>query len=1175
MLLSLVILFLLGVSKTLSIRCGVGDPLYEKILDVPPTIVPQQYLSDSEVVSNYRRLQQNQQYDDDDSFIPIDEVHEAGGTQPIRIVALWDVIHDGDPTNPGHSPASRYQCVTADPANPQHNILAAGLSGSYALFDGCSEEHLVAVDSERYDVMRGRTSASIDYWQKTLWVKPVQDPIVINIASSNGLAALNGRSVPDADLVMIMTARPSPSSPIAGYAMCLQYDQRGRCTVGQFNWVPEVLNVERSWSLDVIETELQTGMHEIMHILGGMQPIMFTSRSVFLNPDGSFNYNTFAVEEDPAYSDRTGSLAPVNGFRKARTVVNTPKVLNFTRTHFDCPTATGFPLEDTPLGKGSHWEARVAGPELMSYGTLSGQVYVSDMTLGYLEDTGQYIANYTMAGPIIKVGDSEYAEMIRNATSHTETGDGDGSDVYQPPDPPPLGAPTWGYKAGCDFLNGNPKEKWPKEYLCNKHLEYACTPDNRMSSVCIVRGDYHSSKLPVESNPTCGRLATHPVYTTQYVAQCDTTNDAGGQIPSYMRYFATDDEASQAADEPATAATTGGYNNAMDYLPLQVGYWNCMYSNPSDGAVRTQGDMSMDDISQFFGSEDDMDTYGGQTHCPDCRCFPSSLVEAFKFGSNGALKVYGLCYRANCYREDYLQVGIRSQFNRRPQWYKCPTEGGKMYIPGYLGSIHCPPSVDFCSKETVTGYKFKETNVVLEAIFWGVIVGLGLILLFFLLCPCIRESFIRCTKTCCGARTFPYYTPRYLNNGELEPPPPLPKVASRILLTVNIITFLIAIAIIGLAIYALKVSRLWTIGVNSLGVGVVMFIISFSGLASARKRAEIGPSCWLLTYFMGTIIILVLLTWVLVWTFAFESWKEYIEENWDTLHDAITRSNIRPEIFQDPDISRTDLIAEAISMVEEKTAAIGGLIGGALGLYFLAFLAAAFVMKGRTLASITTTFLNNTFLCFGLLMITVGIYVASFGGSSVADLMKVIGLVIGTGCLAVVMTAIGHIGVFKKNLVALGIFFFLLCLSIALSITTTYICFANTDFVQRWIDEQDDDALAKVASAFGYSMDGNTIGLRIMDNLRQLGLAFGVILFLLIILLISSIVYAIAVYNQKRGREQKKGKVRIVMSKFTGRPNGDRIFTRRNGPFQDGPGPAAHPPILQPTVAMSNSPFGY
>lgn len=36
----------------------------------------------------------------------------------------------------------------------------------------------------------------------------------------------------------------------------------------------------------------------------------------------------------------------------------------------------------------------MAGPELMSYGSGSGQVYISDLTLGFLEDTNQYIVDY-------------------------------------------------------------------------------------------------------------------------------------------------------------------------------------------------------------------------------------------------------------------------------------------------------------------------------------------------------------------------------------------------------------------------------------------------------------------------------------------------------------------------------------------------------------------------------------------------------------------------------------------------------------------------------------------------------------------------------------------------------------------------------------------------------------
>ena len=41
------------------------------------------------------------------------------------------------------------------------------------------------------------------------------------------------------------------------------------------------------------------------------------------------------------------------------------------------------------------------GPELMAYGFASGESYVSDLTLAYIEDIGHLIANYSAAGPIM------------------------------------------------------------------------------------------------------------------------------------------------------------------------------------------------------------------------------------------------------------------------------------------------------------------------------------------------------------------------------------------------------------------------------------------------------------------------------------------------------------------------------------------------------------------------------------------------------------------------------------------------------------------------------------------------------------------------------------------------------------------------------------------------------
>ena len=47
-------------------------------------------------------------------------------------------------------------------------------------------------------------------------------------------------------------------------------------------------------------------------------------------------------------------------------------------------------MEDVKLGWLSHWEARVMGSDVMSYGMGSGEDYVSDITLAFFVDSGQY-----------------------------------------------------------------------------------------------------------------------------------------------------------------------------------------------------------------------------------------------------------------------------------------------------------------------------------------------------------------------------------------------------------------------------------------------------------------------------------------------------------------------------------------------------------------------------------------------------------------------------------------------------------------------------------------------------------------------------------------------------------------------------------------------------------------
>ena len=53
------------------------------------------------------------------------------------------------------------------------------------------------------------------------------------------------------------------------------------------------------------------------------------------------------------------------------------------------------------IGYGSHWETRVTGPEVLAYGENTGESYISDLTLAFIEDLGFFIANYSHAGFVI------------------------------------------------------------------------------------------------------------------------------------------------------------------------------------------------------------------------------------------------------------------------------------------------------------------------------------------------------------------------------------------------------------------------------------------------------------------------------------------------------------------------------------------------------------------------------------------------------------------------------------------------------------------------------------------------------------------------------------------------------------------------------------------------------
>merc|ERR1719446_664369 len=89
----------------------------------------------------------------------------------------------------------------------------------------------------------------------------------------------------------------------------------------------------------------------------------------------------------------------------------TPKMLEMAQTQFSCTTLNGVEIEsEGGTGTaGSHWEQRIYYNELMAGVSTPGPV-LSNITLGYLYDTGHYVPEFSVAATL-----------------------------------------TWGHRAGCDF----------------------------------------------------------------------------------------------------------------------------------------------------------------------------------------------------------------------------------------------------------------------------------------------------------------------------------------------------------------------------------------------------------------------------------------------------------------------------------------------------------------------------------------------------------------------------------------------------------------------------------------------------------------------------------------------------------------------------------------------------
>ncbi|CAH8603911.1 unnamed protein product [Schistosoma haematobium] len=214
----------------------------------------------------------------------------------------------------------------------------------------------------------------------------------------------NGSGVPSAGYVLLFDGYQTRScnGNVAAHAgSCLMDLDTDRPILGYVNICPGKLKIEypeNRYSLGIFT-------HEIAHALG------FSSSSfAFMR----FPNGTERTPRDhwhkPIHRDKQGYYIPSENtmikitrewesaegmFRKDFYSFVTPAILRAAKKHLKCARLDGVDLENQkhrgPIS--SHWEGKTYGTEIMT-GRVEVDYAVSNLTLGFFEDSGWYIVNY-------------------------------------------------------------------------------------------------------------------------------------------------------------------------------------------------------------------------------------------------------------------------------------------------------------------------------------------------------------------------------------------------------------------------------------------------------------------------------------------------------------------------------------------------------------------------------------------------------------------------------------------------------------------------------------------------------------------------------------------------------------------------------------------------------------
>ncbi|KAF3320455.1 Leishmanolysin-like peptidase [Carex littledalei] len=362
--------------------------------------------------------------------LPEEVQTQSSAKQPIRIYLNYDAV--------GHSPDRDCQKVgdivkLGEP--PISSIPGVPFCNPHAYpavvgdcWYNCTSDDIAGDDKKQR--LRKALGHTVQWFKKALAVEPVKGNLRLSGYSACGQDGgvqlpheYVEEGVKDADLVLLVTTRPTTGNTLA-WAVACERDQWGRAIAGHVNVAPRHLTAEAETLLSA------TLIHEVMHVLG-------------------FDPHAFAHFRDERKRRRgqvtVQSMDEKLGRMVTRVVL--PRVIMHSRHHYGAYSEnfTGLELEDGG-GRGtsgSHWEKRLLMNEIMT-GSVDTRSVVSKMTLALLEDSGWYQANYSMAEGL-----------------------------------------EWGRNQGTEFVT-SPCSLWRGAYRCNSTQLSGCTYNREAEGYCPI-----------------------------------------------------------------------------------------------------------------------------------------------------------------------------------------------------------------------------------------------------------------------------------------------------------------------------------------------------------------------------------------------------------------------------------------------------------------------------------------------------------------------------------------------------------------------------------------------------------------------------------------------------------------------------------------------------------------